>query len=128
MRREIQSRHSWQKVCLILLLGLVISLRAIGPLGTAPTQDGYVAICAGGTIVYVPAAEIGLVLPAEEAPETIEDRCPWFGFGTALAVVSQPDGPPFIAAVPSSLTDISQLTDPVGTALHANQPRAPPLG
>lgn len=128
MRREIQRRPGWQAAGLILLFGLLLSLRVVGPIGAAPTKDGYVAICAGGAIVYVPAAEIGLALSAEDEPESIEERCPWFGFGSALAGVAPPDNPSVPVAISASLLDRTPKTDPARAVRRANRPRAPPLG
>lgn len=128
MRREIQRRIGWQAVCLILLFGFLLSLRVIGPLGAVSAKDGYVAICAGGTMVYIPVDEIGLALSAEEDSETIEDRCPWFGFGSVLAIVDPPKGSLVIAASLPSLALRAAQADPALPAFRANRPRAPPLG
>lgn len=118
----------WQAVGLTLLFGLMLSLRVVGPLGAMPAKDGYVAICAGGTMVFVPVDEIGPAPSVEEEPETIEDRCPWFGFGVALAMVDPPDGPHVIVGGLPFLPQMAEQAVPIRPASSANLPRAPPVG
>lgn len=117
---------------LIVLMAIGLSAGVIGPAISLPKKDGYIAICTGAEIVYIPAAELGFDFPGESVDETSGDtdsaqseRCPWFGQAEAIETappVLLPDGPRD-RAEPPQIGAITGLPAPKRAFLA----RAPPL-
>jgi hypothetical protein len=69
------------------VLSLSLAIQAIVlAIPTAP-RDGYVALCAGGEIVYVAIGDIGLEFPSDHQPPAPEP-CQWSLLGQAVLVPS----------------------------------------
>lgn len=110
---------------LILLLGSALSFRAAGPVAGLPHAEGFVPICTGTEIIYVPVSELAGEEPGStEAPPS--DPCPWFGLGAffepaAFEIV----GEPAPGAIAAPLRDNAR---PGGHVPKGFSARAPPQG
>lgn len=81
-------------VALSLALALTLFARLVAPVLGAADRAGYVAICSGNEIVYVPVAPNGEVLPDRGAPDSgksdpqatapLHSPCAWLGQYAAL--------------------------------------------
>jgi len=61
-----------------MLLAVSVVLRLAGPVGGLPSRDGFVAICTGGEIVYIPVAQTGIDSQPEDDSAPTSERCPWY--------------------------------------------------
>lgn len=75
MRRYLAG---WRAKGISLLLSLSLALSLVGPLSGLPEKEGYIPICTGGEIIYIPFGATGLDQPAEDVPAPISETCPWF--------------------------------------------------
>lgn len=76
-------------VALVLALTLALFARLLGPSIGAADRVGYVAICSGSEIVYVPVTQNGDLAPNDEksdkpAPSSLHTPCNWLGQYAAL--------------------------------------------
>lgn len=70
--------EGWRK-WFSLLLSLALALNLLGPaFGGLPQKDGYIPVCTGSEIVYIPFGATDPDLPSQETPEPVSERCPWF--------------------------------------------------
>ncbi|WP_042442618.1 hypothetical protein [Azospirillum sp. B510] len=95
--------HERWGLALALALGLSLFVRLAAPYAGAADRDGYVAICTGGEIVYLPVGQDGMPLPDGKAPEKsdiapLQLPCTWLGqyvaLLPALAMLVLPAGRP----------------------------------
>lgn len=124
MRRSFQQRWQWQTVCLILLLCVSLPAQNVGPSVGLSAKEGYVAICAGTEIIYLPIGEHGIELPADEEPDQPSEPCPWFGqiHAVEAAPPATEIAPPLRApALPAAA--VASIGKAPGMAFRA---RAPP--
>tara|TARA_R110002167_G_scaffold98154_2_gene258620 strand:- start:299 stop:628 length:330 start_codon:yes stop_codon:yes gene_type:complete len=58
----------------------VLSLLAqlLGPASGLPAKEGFVAICTGSEIIYIPISDLGRAAPADDRSTSISEACPWF--------------------------------------------------
>jgi len=85
---------------LVLALVLTTFLRISGPAVTAPSRDGFIAICSGSEIVYLPVSGVdGAVLPdpAGGGSGHTEHSIPCISLGHYVAVL--PELPNLVARV-----------------------------
>ena len=85
-------RAAWRARGLSLLMTLALALNLLGPVNGLPAKDGYVPICTGSEIVYIPLSALGLAPPSDDTPAPTSDPCPWFAQFHALAVAPLTDG------------------------------------
>jgi hypothetical protein len=112
-----------------VLLILALALRLVGPLPGAPARDGYVGICVGSEILYLPLADLdrGDTEGATEKSSTDSVPCPWFAQFHVLPAVALSLVVLWIArstAFPMAWGG-AVLARP---APHSFQARAPPIG
>jgi len=68
----------WRRRWLSLLLSQALTLHLLSPaVAGLPEKDGYVPICTGSEVVYLPLAALGLPAPADDVPEPLSELCPW---------------------------------------------------
>lgn len=124
MRGPSGHRGRWVPGLALLLLAAALSLRVLGP-GLLPApKDGYVALCAGGEIVYLPASELGLDFGGEGDDAPAPQPCPWFGLAHAATVE-----PPDVSVAPSVAIEALPLpvwAVPAGRAPASVRARGPP--
>ncbi|UYV37002.1 DUF2946 family protein [Rhodobacteraceae bacterium D3-12] len=123
----------WPAIGLLAVFSLALILRLLGPMGALPEKDGYVAICTGSEIVYIPLSELdgdldgNLDGDSSDEREAHSETCDWFFQFHALATVpaSKPE--------PQALRPVVVLRPAVEHAVHAAalprgfHARAPPL-
>jgi len=125
MRGLHRYRNHWRVKSLSLILTFALALNILGPLTALPEKDGFVAICTGSEIVYIPIAELGVDLPNDEKPQPKSESCPWFS--NFHAVESIPTATISVAVVHETVT-----FRPADQAIHEQQTpnlfqaRAPP--
>ena len=79
MTGSSEHQAGWRRKWLSLLLSFALAVNLIGPsLAGLPQKDGYVPICTGGEIIYIPLGSVGPPEPSDDAPEPVSERCPWF--------------------------------------------------
>ncbi len=81
-------------LALALALALAVFARLAGPSLGAADRTGYVAICSGGEIVYLPVTPNGDPAPADPPSDThgsvaLHTPCVWLGQYAALLPVLQ---------------------------------------
>lgn len=77
----------WRRKCSSLLLVLALLLNLLGPVSGLPQKEGFVPVCTGHEIVYIPLVDLGFDQPAEDRPAPISESCPWFAHFHAVEVV-----------------------------------------
>jgi len=77
----------WRARSLSLLLALSLVLGLLGPVSGLPRKDGFIPICTGSEVIYIPLSEIGLDQPANDRPDPVSEHCPWAAQFLALEVV-----------------------------------------
>jgi len=120
-------RHQTKSIGQIILTFVVVwflALRVVAqPLVLAAPEDGQIALCLNGQIVYV---DTDTGLPLEDNKGLYTDPCPYFGVSTALELTA--NDPPFGIADAQDLVIL-----PTAPALQTHQAylpseaRAPPL-
>ncbi|MEX2520999.1 MAG: hypothetical protein WD969_16895 [Paracoccaceae bacterium] len=101
-----------------LAMAALLSLRLIAPGLIAPGPEGYIPICRGGQIVYLPV-DHGPIKKSDDAP-----ACPWLGLGAALAA---PDTSPAPSAPPRAMeTPAPPQRGHAAATLLPYRSRAPP--
>jgi len=119
-------RTAWRGKWLSLLLSLALALNLLGPAtGGLPEKEGFVPICTGSEIIYIPLAAIGLDQPKEDVPAPVSERCPWFA--QFHAVVAAPVAAGHSAVVYTAVRYRSADRVPSGQqTARSFQARAPP--
>lgn len=127
METRILNKIGGRRAAFSLLLILTLALRLVGPLPGPPAREGYVGLCVGTEILYVPLASLDE--PGREgrkaSPESVP--CPWFGQFHVLLVAALPVAFSLIAltaAFPIAWGGTTVLRP----APHPFQARAPPIG
>ncbi len=128
MIRSFEIRARCRASCLFVILSVSLALRMLGPVGALPAEDGYVAICTGSEIVYIPVAELDFDngAPAKKTPaSTKSELCPWFfqfhALETPLADTGFVAAPMPIDRQPPTIA--GPACQPIPKSFHA---RAPP--
>ncbi|GAB4373295.1 MAG: hypothetical protein Kow00114_35190 [Kiloniellaceae bacterium] len=125
MKASRRYRAGWRDTWLSLLLSLALALNLLGPVTGLPEKDGFVPICTGSKIIYIPLAAIGLEQPAPDTPDPVYESCPWFAQFHALEVapVSAGHSPVVYKAVHRRPADVAAEGQHSAQAFQA---RAPP--
>ncbi|NMM46098.1 hypothetical protein HH303_16515 [Rhodospirillaceae bacterium KN72] len=127
MHRGIGHNNDWWDRVFRVLLALLLVYSFSSPASALPQKEGYIAICSGSEILYIPLADAGLEDPSQEAQAPTSSPCPWF---TQLHALDAAD----IAVVGHSTVIYDALpipaddTRPVAQQIpRAFQARGPPL-
>ncbi|PWC85788.1 hypothetical protein TSH100_14515 [Azospirillum sp. TSH100] len=118
-------------LALALALSLSLFVRLAAPYAGAADRDGYVAICTGGEIVYLPADHDGLPLPdggQTDKPDLppLHLPCSWLGQFLVLLPALQMLVLPTAQGLPAALLEPEQPHHP--KPLKPFQSQAPPSG
>ncbi len=117
----------WRDKWLSVLLSLALAVNLLGPVTGLPEKDGFIPICTGSEIIYIPLAAIGLDQPAQDAPEPVSESCPWFAQFHAIEAAPAAAGHSAVVYRAFRLrpADIAAEAQQTGRAFQA---RAPPAG
>ena len=78
MYRGIGHRNDWWDRVFRVLLALLLVYSFSSPASALPQKEGYIAICSGSEILYIPLADVGLEAPSQDAQAPTSSPCPWF--------------------------------------------------
>lgn len=128
-----QCRRLQERWGLALAIALTLSLfvRLAAPYVGAADRDGYVAICTGSELVYLPVDQNGVPLPDGEAPDKpdlspLHLPCNWLGHYIALLPVLQALVLPAWRPLPPEQPKPDETYHPKGLKPFHSQ--APPAG
>jgi len=80
-------RRGWRGKWLSLLLTLSLALNLLGPATVGlPQKEGFIPICTGSEVIYIPLSAIGLGQADEDTPDPVSEACPWFAQFHAVEV------------------------------------------
>lgn len=71
-------KDRWLRGIATLAIVVALALRLFGPGGQLPVREGYVTICTGSEMLYIPLSELGLAPPDDTPAAPVSDHCPWF--------------------------------------------------
>ncbi|MCB1353117.1 MAG: hypothetical protein KDK03_10310 [Rhodobacteraceae bacterium] len=71
-------KDRWLQGIATLAIVVALALRLFGPGGALPVREGYVTLCTGSEILYIPLSELGLAPPDDTPTAPVSDHCPWF--------------------------------------------------
>ena len=127
MHRGItHSDDRWDRVFRVLL-ALLLVYSFSSPASALPQKEGYIAICSGSEVLYIPLADVGLEEPSQDAQTPTTSPCPWFTQLHALdadAVVIVGHSVVVYDTLPLPADDAQPVAQQVPRAFQA---RGPPL-
>lgn len=92
MKTSSRYRAGWRGSLLSLLLTVSLALNLLGPVNGLPQKDGFIPICTGSEIIYIPLGDADFSRQTEDLPEPTSERCPWFAQFHAVEAATAPVG------------------------------------